>query len=340
MGMRYRKSIKIGGIRVNVNKKSIGVSAGVPGLRQSVNTKGQRRTTVSAPGTGLSYVSQSSSKKHATTSTRSQTPSQRATAPPARTLKPGLFAPKAEKRLFKYLSLAREDVARDNWVPGMEAMASDPALGFAASTILGCLLARLDRGAAQPYLEATFATGYEPASDPFLAKYFSPYIEATLQVLPTIGETAMLSRRMLGLMLIPIYQAADNDDAIVSVTDALEPSPILTIIRSNCILDTTPERVAQDTEGVTNQDDTTALLVVLRGAAMRRLGYETAALEQFKEALRYPSRAAAVRHRARYERARLHLDANRPKQARADLERILADDIDFMDVQELLSQLP
>jgi hypothetical protein len=63
MGMRYRKSIKIGGVRVNLNKKCIGVSAGVPGFRVSANTKGQRRTTVSAPGTGLSYVSQSKSKK-------------------------------------------------------------------------------------------------------------------------------------------------------------------------------------------------------------------------------------------------------------------------------------
>ena len=41
MSLRYRKSIKIApGVRLNVNKNSVGVSAGVNGLRYSVNSKG------------------------------------------------------------------------------------------------------------------------------------------------------------------------------------------------------------------------------------------------------------------------------------------------------------
>lgn len=64
MGLRYRKSIKIApGVRLNVNKNSVGVSAGVKGLRYSVNSKGQTTKTVGVPGTGLSYVETSRWKK-------------------------------------------------------------------------------------------------------------------------------------------------------------------------------------------------------------------------------------------------------------------------------------
>lgn len=64
MGLRYRKSIKIApGVRLNVNKNSVGVSAGVKGLRYSVNSKGQTTKTVGVPGTGLSYVETSRGKK-------------------------------------------------------------------------------------------------------------------------------------------------------------------------------------------------------------------------------------------------------------------------------------
>lgn len=57
MGLRFRKSIKIApGVRLNLGKKSVGISAGVKGARVSVNSSGRVTKTVSLPGTGLSYV--------------------------------------------------------------------------------------------------------------------------------------------------------------------------------------------------------------------------------------------------------------------------------------------
>lgn len=57
MGFRFRKSFKIApGVRVNVSKKSVGISAGVKGARVSVNSSGRTTKTVSLPGTGLSYT--------------------------------------------------------------------------------------------------------------------------------------------------------------------------------------------------------------------------------------------------------------------------------------------
>ena len=58
---RFRRSVKIApGIRLNVNKKSVGISGGVRGVRASVNSDGRSTRSVGVPGTGLYYRSQSS----------------------------------------------------------------------------------------------------------------------------------------------------------------------------------------------------------------------------------------------------------------------------------------
>jgi hypothetical protein len=68
MGVRFRKSINLGGgVRLNVNKRSLGLSVGTKGLRHSVNTSGRRTTTVSIPGTGLSHVTTKGGGKRSTT---------------------------------------------------------------------------------------------------------------------------------------------------------------------------------------------------------------------------------------------------------------------------------
>lgn len=57
MGLQFRKSIKIlPGVKINISKSSVGVSAGVKGLHASVNSKGQVRGTASLPGTGVRYT--------------------------------------------------------------------------------------------------------------------------------------------------------------------------------------------------------------------------------------------------------------------------------------------
>ena len=60
MGFRFRKSVKIApGVRLNIGKKSVGISAGVKGARVSVNSSGRVTKSVGIPGTGLSYVTTS-----------------------------------------------------------------------------------------------------------------------------------------------------------------------------------------------------------------------------------------------------------------------------------------
>lgn len=59
MGTRFRKSINLGGgARINISKSGIGYSVGTKGARVTRTARGTTRTTLSAPGTGLSYVSE------------------------------------------------------------------------------------------------------------------------------------------------------------------------------------------------------------------------------------------------------------------------------------------
>lgn len=63
MGMRFRKSINLGGgARVNISKSGIGGSIGGKGYRYTKKADGGTRNTVSIPGTGISYVKESGCK--------------------------------------------------------------------------------------------------------------------------------------------------------------------------------------------------------------------------------------------------------------------------------------
>ncbi len=57
MGLNFRKSIKIAdGVKLNIGKKSAGVSVGGKYAGASFNTKSGARVRASLPGTGLSYT--------------------------------------------------------------------------------------------------------------------------------------------------------------------------------------------------------------------------------------------------------------------------------------------
>lgn len=71
MGFRFRKSIKIApGVRINLGKKSAGISVGGKRGGISYNSRTGARARVSAPGTGLSYSAKigGSSSTHYSTS--------------------------------------------------------------------------------------------------------------------------------------------------------------------------------------------------------------------------------------------------------------------------------
>ena len=67
MGFGFRKSINLGGFRINISKSGVGYSFGVPGMRFTKKANGGSRTTISVPGTGISYRKDSSAKTKTST---------------------------------------------------------------------------------------------------------------------------------------------------------------------------------------------------------------------------------------------------------------------------------
>ena len=65
MAIGFRKSFKVApGMRINVSHRGVGASVGVKGLRYSVNSRGQRRTTAGIPGTGIYATSSRSGRTY------------------------------------------------------------------------------------------------------------------------------------------------------------------------------------------------------------------------------------------------------------------------------------
>ena len=66
MGFKFRRSINLGGgFKVNLSKSGVGYSWGTKGVRYTKTATGKKRTTLSIPGTGISYVTKSGGKKKA-----------------------------------------------------------------------------------------------------------------------------------------------------------------------------------------------------------------------------------------------------------------------------------
>lgn len=64
MGLRFRKSFKIApGVKVNLNKKSNSITFGEKGAHYTLNSKGDRTSSVGIPGTGVYYTKTSKGSK-------------------------------------------------------------------------------------------------------------------------------------------------------------------------------------------------------------------------------------------------------------------------------------
>jgi tetratricopeptide (TPR) repeat protein len=95
----------------------------------------------------------------------------------------------------------------------------------------------------------------------------------------------------------------------------------------------------ETTEDIENEDDATAMLLILRGIAFREKEMYDGALECFKRALAKKDRSEVMKHRALFERAENYTRMGKKAMAIKDLEKILVDDSDYPAVNEKLVEL-
>lgn len=213
-----------------------------------------------------------------------------------------------------------------------------PETSTAAFTLSGLTLAGVDGDKALVLLERAFATGQDAAATDFFRKYVSGAVE--LQIAQGVTAHVPLGRDAVGLTLAELYQSDERLDEAIQTVEHLEPTTYAAVSLAELYVQAKRyDELIELTEGMTNQDDASALLCVFRGVAFREQGYHDAAHEAFKEALRSRSRDAAIRHLALSERAANYEAQGKNGMARKDLERILAEDSTFERVRERLSAL-
>jgi tetratricopeptide (TPR) repeat protein len=327
MGFRMRKSIKIApGVRLNVSKTGVGGSVGGKHGRYSAHSSGRR--TVSA-GTGVPGVYY---QKSVGGVNPSRGPSRAAAPlPAAKPTKPGMFAPKGEKELYK--AIKSQDVAAIR-------RAGDEHVNFrlASYSLAGLMMLESDPAQAKSLLDVAFAFNQDPAADGFVRKYLATRLELSI----TDGITAGLpvNRDAVGLALAELRQDEGDLEGAIDVVEQLEPTTYTAVSLAELYLRVARfDDVVELTEGMANEDDASALLCVFRGSAFREQGFHDAAHEAFKEALRSRSRAAPIRHLALSERAANYLAQGKKSKARKDLERVLAEDSSYAGVREQLAEL-
>jgi tetratricopeptide (TPR) repeat protein len=324
MGFRMRKSFKIApGVRLNVSKTGLGVSAGVRGARYSVHSSGRRTTSVGLPGTGMGWTSTGTSKS----SSRSSS-----SAVPQRSapVKPGVFAPKGEKLLYE--AVRKSDPA------ALQRIAQEhPEQALVALSVAGFQVDNHSR--AQELLGWVFTQSSEPFDEPFIQKYI-PNTRVQIQIATGVSAELPLNRDAVGLYLAELLQAAGDLESAVDVVEQLEPTSYAAVSLAELYSQSgRHEQVIELTEGIQNEDDSTALLLVIRGVALREMGLAEGALTSFKEALRLKSRPSAIRHLALFERAKSYATLGKRAQARKDLERIFAEDSTYPSIKEALEAL-
>ena len=333
MGFRARKSIKVApGVRLNVSRSGIGVSAGVRGARHSVHSSGRRMTMIGDPIFGVGYVEQSGGgRRRGSSRSRSARQPADSGGPVEQPIKPGLFAPRGEKRLYK---AARGDDAEAMIRVGDEF--ADHRI--AAYSLGGYLISEKDPKRSAALLAEVLESGDDPAGHPFIAKYVRT--RATLDIAPGIEAVLPLNRDAVGLLLAELRQEAGDIEGAARAVEELEPTTYSAVSLAELYTQLgRHEDVIELTEGLQNQDDATALLLVYRAVAMRESGFLDGSLEAFKEALRSRSRDEAIRKLALSERATAYVAQGKKGMARKDLERLFALDSRFADVRARLEEL-
>ena len=330
MGFRMRKSMKIApGVRLSVSKSGVGASVGGKGARYSAHSSGRRTTTLGSGVVPGACYQKSSGGGSSRSSARAREAAQQVAPPSGK--KPGLFAPKGEKELYK--AIKAQDVKAIRQVGIYHRDFRLPSYSLA-----GLMMLTSEPTDAEQLLSEAFATGKDPAEDKFVSSYLFTRLELSI----ARGVTAELpaSRDAVGLALAELKQDHGDLEGAIDVVEQLEPTTYSAVSLAELYAQTERwDDVIELTEGMKNEDDASALLSVFRGQAFRQQGFHDAAHEALKEALRSKSRAAPIRHMALAERAQNHLQQGKKGMARKDLERILAEDSDYPNVREELAKL-
>jgi tetratricopeptide (TPR) repeat protein len=347
MSIRFRRSMKlIPGVRLNINKDSLGLSFGVPGARYSVNTKGRRTASVGIPGTGLYSVQTLSSgrKSSRASSPEVYQPEERYLIG-ANPITPGVFAKKSEKEFHKFLNDIYATDSKDSPAQVLEkakvlrAQYDDLRTPLELISFLHAIGDEALYKQAQEWAPALWKNHEALFAHPLAKKYFvglHPQIQISRGVMTNMTYNA----RTFAFIYAEILQDQKKYKEALEIIDFLEPDQLTAISTADIELTAQDfDAAIETTEDIENEDDGTAMLLILRGIAFRGKSLHEASLECFKRALAKKGRSVDILNRAHYERAETYIAMGKKAMAVKDLEKILVDDPSYAGVAEKLDSL-
>jgi Protein of unknown function (DUF4236) len=214
MAFRMRKSIKVApGVKVNVSKRGVGASVGGKGGRYSVHSSG-RKTVSAGSGVVPGVYYQKSVSGRGSSESGSRAP---AASPSATPKKPGVFAPKGEKQLYK--AVGSQDAQ------AMRQVGDEHAdFRLAAYSLAGLAMVTDQPEEAARLLSDAFATDKDPAEDNFISTYLHTRLE--LSIAEGITAELPVNRDAVGLALAELKQDEGDLDGAIDVVSNSSRRPI------------------------------------------------------------------------------------------------------------------
>lgn len=334
MSLRFWRRLTIlPGVTLNLSKSGGSLSVGPRGAKFTIGPKGAR-VTAGIPGTGLFY-----------TKTLKPQSGSSGTAPhTSANLSMGFFkrlvTPDDEEALIdgcKELFEGREREALDHL-----RKARHLADGAWLAGVLAFRMGLLE--------EAENSLCSAVARKEQLGTLFTKYglkPELTLPVTREISVLIRPNRSGTLLALGELYQRQERmADALRTIEQlhAIEPMDILARLSLAELLfeqheASTPERIIRLADGVENDSELHAGLLLYKARALNTAGMHEAARTTLSAALRRTKgRSRELLHSLRYERALAYGKLGQKTRMRSDLERIYAENPDFGDVAAKLAE--
>ena len=348
MSLRFRRSMKlIPGVRLTFNKDSLGLSFGVPGARYTMNTKGRRTLSTGLPGTGISHVQTLSSGRKSSRATRTEQSDQEVMLPyetPAH-LRPTLFSRKAEREFYKFLmdiyKHDSQDTPKEVFEKANVLKITHPKLQIALDLII-FLHTMADESfdkQKDAWAETIWTNRNQYFNDRIVRKYFAG-ITPQVSVSPGISTQEIYNIQTFSFIYVELLQHREKFAEALEIIESMDANQYTAISVADIEITMKDfDSAIETTEDIENEDDATAMLLILRGIAFREKEMYDGALECFKRALAKKDRSEVMKHRALFERAENYTRMGKKAMAIKDLEKILVDDSDYPAVEEKLATL-
>jgi tetratricopeptide (TPR) repeat protein len=342
--LRARRSIKLGpGVKLNLNKRSMGLTVGGRGAHYSVNTRGTRTRTIGIPGSGLSYVDRSGGRGRSRSNSRTHRPPLEAsTTTPSAITHPGIFARHYDRAFYLGITkLATGDNAGALAAFQDADKSDDKHSALSPALFAGVLSFQLDDHAgAIPYLERV-TNSAQALPDKLMLKY-APDHYVGIQV-GHISFPVHVGSAAAALLLAECYSETDRLQEAIGLAQKLfeheETQGMLVFLCALYALAHDWDEIVHATAGIDNGDDIGLMLRLFQAQAMEAQDLPDAALEAYRDALKSKKRDQELLKEARYNRANLYLALGKRAMAKRDLGRLYGDDPDYKDVRRLLGSL-